>query len=231
MLIEYIFSNPLLVEFIKREKRFFSFFKDQNDNLFTAHCVNTGKMADILVAGSSAIISKKNTGTLSYTWEAIKINDIWIGTNTNVPNKLVSKLLASKQISGLESEDFKSEVTFKFNSQTYRADFASKNTVIEVKNVHWVKNNIAYFPDCVTKRSSDQMNILIELKKQNKRVIVIYILQRNDVNVVSTDNITDSVYFSQIEKAKKHGIEFLAYHTVISEKSIKIDKQILYSID
>ena len=133
--IYYEFTNPIYCKFIKREKRFFSYFF-YNNQIIIAHCVNTGKMTGLLIEGSECILSTKTTGRLLYTWEAIKIENIWIGVNTFTPNKLVDLLLKNKKIPHLEHQEFQKERLIK--SLKYKPDFSHPHTIIEVKNVHLV---------------------------------------------------------------------------------------------
>lgn len=223
---KYTFNKPVIATFKKREKRFFSYFTAKNGEELIAHCVNTGKMAGILLPGHLAVLSSKNSGNLSYTWEAIKVDHTWVGTNTHTPNKLVEQLITTSVIPELNKEIFKREVTFKFPEKTYRADFASDNTVIEVKHVHWVQGDVAYFPDCIAQRSSEQIDILIKLKNAGKRVIIIYIVQRNDVHKFSVDPNVDSTYYHQVLKAKKANLEFKAFNAVVNENSVTLNQEI-----
>lgn len=214
---KYIFFDPIKKFFLKREKRFFSYFSDN----IIAHCANTGKMRNLLEINSLCLLSKKNTGKLSYTWEAININKTWIGVNTLVPNYLVSLILANNFFSGEIFE--KEKLIHKYN---YKPDFMSKNIIIEVKHVHLVENNIAYFPDCPTSRGVKQMKALIQLQKEGWKCIVIYIVQRNDVFFVDTSPIYDKEYKYLTEIGKKNGISFLGFNCNINDNFIEIYQQI-----
>ena len=207
------FKNPIIDKFVRREKRFFCYTTN-----YLSYCVNTGKMADILVPGAECIITQKEGGKLNYIWQAVKLNT-WIGTNTMNPNLLVEKLL--KKI--FPKDIFKREVSF----GKYRADFASETKIIEVKNVHWRVNDIAYFPDCITIRGTKQLEII------NKLLIkydcyVIYIVQRNDVEKCSIANFIDLNYYNESQKAHSLGLKYLAFNCNVSPKGIEINKEITF---
>jgi DNA-binding sugar fermentation-stimulating protein len=70
------------------------------------------------------------------------------------------------------------------------------------------------------------MNILIKLKQMGKRVIIIYILQRNDIFKLSVDEKIDSTYYKQVMRGKKEKLEFFAFNCNIEKESISINKQI-----
>lgn len=223
--IRYTFNQPTLGHFFKREKRFFSYFYDNNQNTLLAHCPNTGKMSGLLIKDALCLLSSKSTG-LSYTWEAVKSNDIWIGVNTSVPNKLVEQLLLHNLVPGVENMNFQKERLIKHLK--YKPDFSNENIIIEVKNVHLVENNIAYFPDCITERGSRQMKALINLQKSGKKCIVIYILQRPDVDILSIHPQYDIEYLKISKEAQNTGIQCLAFNCNITETSINIKKQIQF---
>jgi len=223
--ISYEFINPIYCKFIRREKRFFSYFS-YNNNIIIAHCVNTGKMTGLLREGSDCILSTKTTGTLLYTWEAIHIEGVWIGVNTFTPNRLVELLLEHQQILCLAKESFQRERLIK--NLKYKPDFSNENTIIEVKNVHLVENHIAYFPDCITERGSRQMEALKTLQGQGKRCIVIYILQRNDSAYMAPHPFIDKIYLKKSQEAAAQGVEFLAFNCTITPTHTSINKEITY---
>lgn len=212
-----VFKDSVIMKFQKREKRFFGYMKDQNDKEVRSYCCNSGKMADVLIPGSSCILTPKHTG-LSHEWQAININNTWIGVNTFNPNKLAKLLL--KEL--FPNEQFVSEVKF----DHYRADFASPNIVVEIKNVHWRVNDKALFPDCVTTRGARQISDLIHLSKRYK-CYVIYILQRNDVEIVSIASHIDKTYYDRVVESANN-IEYLAFNCNINLQEVSINKQIKY---
>jgi sugar fermentation stimulation protein A len=224
----YFFHKPIVCEFIRREKRFFSFFKTLANEEIVAHCVNTGLMKGLLIAGSKGVLSSKNTGNLLYTWEAICIDSTYIGVNTFTPNKLVEKLLENNLLEEVKGEVFKKERLIK--ELKYKPDFSNENTIIECKNVHLIENNVAHFPDCITERGSRQMEALIHLKKQGKRCIVIYILQRDDTEILSVHPSMDLLYLQKTKEAQKAGVEFIAFNCLVNEMKVLIKKRISYKL-
>ncbi|OED45550.1 hypothetical protein AB836_01500 [Rickettsiales bacterium (ex Bugula neritina AB1)] len=221
------FTSPLCVLFKKREKRFFSYFQDINDNIYKAHCINTGKMADILVEDSNSIITPKTTGTLSYQWEAIKINNTWIGVNTWTPNNIVELMINKNMLKkyGI-SGNFKRDRKI----GDYKPDFINENTIIEVKNVHWKINDTFFFPDCPTERGLRQLKNMIHLKqKYNKNIIIIYIIQRHDGEKMTISKIHQE-YYNNIIIGKNLGIKILAFTCKIELEGIYFHKEIDFFI-
>jgi sugar fermentation stimulation protein A len=207
--------NSTIMIFKDRKKRFLGYMTyKQKEQL--VYCCNSGKMADILIPGSECIVTSKNVG-IEYEWQAIKIDGEWIGVNTSNPNKLIRILLTKL----FPDETFVPEKTF----GSYRCDFASDKTIIEVKNVHWKVNDIAYFPDCITTRGSKQMKILADLAK-TYNCYVIYVVQRKDVQIMKVADFIDPEYFKNSKLAEKNGLKVMAFNCIINEEGISINQQI-----
>ena len=219
----YLFNKPSIFTFQKREKRFFSYHKNDNFEV-VAHCVNTGKMEGLLIADKPTILSEKSTG-LPYTWEAIETEKGWIGVNTFTPNKLVKQMLDNGLIPG---EIFQQERLIK--ELNFKPDFSNDKYIIEVKHVHWVKDNIAYFPDCPTSRGSRQLDAMISLKKQGKEVILIYILQNNHAEKLTISKDIDPLYYSKCVEAKKIGIKSFAFNCNVTLEGVFINSLIEFFI-
>lgn len=217
------FFETTIGTFKRRAKRFFVFVEDSpefinQDGESVAYCSNTGKMSDILIPGSKCLFSRYN-GKLKWKWEAVCIDNIWIGTNVHNPNVIAKDILKNLW----PDETFKAEVTF----GRYRADFASKTKVIEVKHVHWAINKIAYFPDCIAARGARQMLDLIFLQSQGYKCFVIYILQRNDVEMLGVADWIDKQYAINVNLAKEAGVKFLAFNCNIHKNFISYNQQII----
>jgi DNA-binding sugar fermentation-stimulating protein len=66
---------------------------------------------------------------------------------------------------------------------------------------------------------------MIELQKKGYKCIVIYIVQRNDINAVGISPV-DTIYYKHVLLAKQHGIVFLGYNCYLDEYGIKVNQSI-----
>lgn len=206
-------KNSRIAQFKKREKRFTVFWTDGTNG----YCPNPGKMADLLESNCDCLITPIATKS-KWRWEAAFIQGTWVGVNTHSPNQIMKNYLHNL----FPNEEFKSEVSF----GQYRADFASDNKVIEVKNVHWKVDNIARFPDCVTVRGARQMLDLTELQKTGKKCYVIYVVQRSDIKQMGVADWIDKNYDANTKIAKQSGVKFLGFSCNIDENNVNIKEQI-----
>ncbi|MFO7939870.1 MAG: DNA/RNA nuclease SfsA, partial [Bacteroidales bacterium] len=140
---------------IKRYKRFLADVTLDNETEVTAHCTNSGSMKTCLEEGAEVYLSpaKDPKRKTPFTWEMIKINEKWVGINTNIPNQLAFEGVMAGKIPGLEGyTHVKREVKFQDSRFDVYAENDTNKCFIEVKNVTMKAGNYALFPDAVTTR-------------------------------------------------------------------------------
>ena len=221
------FTSTLIKgKLIKRYKRFFTDI-EVNNKILIAHCPNTGSMMGLLDKGNDVWVAKHNDPKrkLKYTLEMIKVKKRIIGVNTHRANRIVEHGLNNKLI-----DDFKSikniKAEFKYSDDT-RFDFLCDRKIIEVKNVTLLRNEgFAEFPDAVTSRGSKHLKMLINSIKKGYKPYVLFLTQIQDINKFKIAKDIDVNYYKDYIKAKKAGVNFIAYRCYLSSKEIKIEKKI-----
>ena len=215
---------------IKRYKRFFVDVK-LNKEIVTAHCPNTGSMKGLLDEGNEVYIFKHDDPKrkLKYGLEIIKANKNLVGVNTHMANKIVKHGLSNNLINELYNcENIKSEVFF--NNET-RFDFLiekdKQKSFVEVKNVTLFRDKkTAEFPDAITSRGSKHLITLIDAIKKGYKSYLIFLVQIQNMEYFKIAKDIDNEYYKNYLKAKKAGVNFLAYRCKISSKEILIEKKI-----
>ena len=207
---------------IKRYKRFLADIKLENGEVVTAHCANTGPMKGLLSEGAKVRISVSTSPKrkLPFTLEQIcvlnaKNEEVWVGINTLFANKLIKKVIEKnllKEIIGeiktIQSEvpygkDKKSRIDFLLTPKSSNPD--NRNIYIEVKNTTWVSNNIALFPDTVTKRGQKHLIELKELIPESKSVLVLCITRKEACFFAPGDD-ADPLYGSLFRESLSSGM-------------------------
>ncbi len=208
---------PIFGTLIKRYKRFMADIELDDGRVITAHCPNSGKMRDILDPGNRVILTQSTNlaRKLPFTWEAVCVNNVWIGTNTHRANTVAHEGLTQKKIQPLAMyPTIQREVKYGKNS---RIDFLLKgdglpDCYVEVKNVHLIRQDgKAEFPDCVTERGAKHMGELAAMVQAGFRCVVLYIVQRNDATHFDVAYDLDKTYGEAALAAKKVGVEAMAY--------------------
>ena len=219
---------------IKRYKRFFADVQlDNNKEIVTAHCPNTGSMLGLLGEGNAVKLSEANKKDrkLKFTLEIIKSNGASVGVNTHRANRIVEAALLSNKIKNIKKIiHIKREVRYGENS---RIDFLVNNKdeeiYIEVKNVTLsLKKGIAEFPDAITERGSKHLKELSKIKDKKTRAIMLYLIQRDDCKYFQIAKEIDEKYNSNLQKAIESGVEVLCYNCKFRNNKIELDKKIKF---
>jgi sugar fermentation stimulation protein A len=214
---------------LKRYKRFLADIELDSGEVVIAHCTNTGSMKSCIEIGAEVYLSPASNPLrkTKFTWEMIKINGDWVGINTNNPNKLAFEAISRSEIPELSGY---SEVTREVKWEDSRFDIMAKNETetcfIEVKNVSMKEDNFALFPDAITLRGRKHLETLIRVKKAGMRAVMLYLVQRCDVNQFSIAMKIDPEYGKTLKKAFHNGVEIFVIQAKIAPKSISIHKRI-----
>ena len=215
---------------IKRYKRFFVDVKLDKETV-TAHCANTGSMKGLLDEGNEVYLLPNNNPKkkLKYGLEIIKTRKNLVGVNTHMANKITQHALENNLIKELKNNDLIKPEVF-FNKET-RFDFLieknKKKSFIEVKNVTLFRDkDTAEFPDAVTLRGSKHLLALIDAIKKGYRSYLIFLVQIQNMKKFKIAKDIDAEYYNNYNKARKAGVNFLAYGCDISSKKIFIDKKL-----
>ena len=215
---------------IKRYKRFFTDVKLSNE-IVTAHCPNTGSMKGLLDEGNKVYLLPNDDPKrkLKYGLEIIKSRKNLVGVNTHMANKIVEHGLKNNLIKELKNNEIIKPEVF-FNKDT-RFDFLLKKkgqkTFVEVKNVTLFRNkDTAEFPDAPTARGIKHLLTLIDAIKKSYKTYLIFLVQVQNMEYFKIAKDIDEEYYKNYLKAKKAGVNFLAYRCKISSKKITIEKKL-----
>ena len=215
---------------IKRYKRFFTDIK-LGKEIVTAHCPNTGSMKGLLDEGNEVYLLPNNNPKrkLKFGLEIIKSRKNLVGVNTHMANKIVNHAIENNLIKELKNNDkIKPEVFF--NKET-RFDFLlekkNKKSFVEVKNVTLFRDKeTAEFPDAITSRGSKHLLTLIDAINKGYSGYLIFLVQIQNMKYFKIAKDIDEEYYHAYLKAKRAGVNFLAYRCDISSKKIIIDKKL-----
>jgi sugar fermentation stimulation protein A len=221
-----IFPTKLVAgKLIKRYKRFLSDVELNDGSIVIAHCTNSGSMKSCVEEDAPVFLSpatdpKRKT---KFTWEMIYMNGGWIGVNTLVPNKLAFDAIVAGEIEKLKGYTFvKREVKFDDSRFDIYAENETERCFIEVKNVTMKEGNYGLFPDAVTTRGRKHLETLIEVKKQGVRAVMLYVIQRMDVEFFGVAKEIDPEYAISLRKAMDNGVEVIAVQAKVSPDGIEI---------
>ncbi|MGE0076656.1 MAG: DNA/RNA nuclease SfsA [Bacteroidales bacterium] len=229
-----LFSNPLIHGYlVKRYKRFLADIKLDDGSVVTAHCTNSGSMKSCLEENAEVYLSDSMNPNRKtrYTWEMIKINGDWVGINTSNPNKLAVEIVKNNllpQLSGYTA--VKPETKFGDSRFDVYAENSSEKCFIEVKNVSLKDENYARFPDAVTERGQKHLDTLIKAKLEGYRAVMLYIIQRSDVEIFAPAFDIDPKYASKLKTAFDNGVEIIPLQVKVTPTSIEPVRVLNYEL-
>ena len=136
----------------------------------------------------------------------IKINDGWIGINTLIPNRLAFKAINDGLIERLKGyTTIKRELVYGDSRIDLMLENEHERCFVEVKNVSMKDGMYARFPDAVTTRGKKHLNTLIDIKSNGMRAVMLYIIQRMDVEVFGPATTIDPEYAKTLNEAYDKG--------------------------
>jgi sugar fermentation stimulation protein A len=228
------FPNKLVHgKFIRRYKRFLTDVQLDDGTEVVAHCTNTGSMKSCLENGAEVYLTpvddpKRKT---KFTWEMIKINGDWVGINTGNPNKLAFEAVSAGEIPELAGyTNVKREVKFGDSRFDIFAKNSKEQCFIEVKNVSLKEGKYALFPDSATIRGQKHLKTLIEVKSKGMRAVMLYIIQRSDVEIFASASKIDPDYAYLLKTAVKAGVEVIPMQVKVTPEDIEFIKKLPFEI-
>jgi len=218
------FKTPLVKgKLIRRYKRFLADIELENGDIVIAHCTNSGSMKSCIEAGADVYLSSADDPNrkTKFTWEMIKISNNWVGVNTAWPNLLAFEAIKNNEIPELSGYlQVKREVKFGDSRFDVFCENDNERCFVEVKNVTMKQGDSVLFPDAVSTRGLKHLNTLIEVKKQGIRAVMLYIVQRSDVNMFGAAADIDPEYADALKIALIKGVEILVYQAKVTPKEI-----------
>ncbi len=231
-------------KFIKRYKRFFADIEFDGE-VVVAHVPNTGSMKTCLEDGAPCLVSQTDDPKrkLKFTLQMIKTKSSWVGVNTHLPNKIVREAYDEKLIPSWKKYKYaRNEV--KLNDKTRIDMVLGKNSIlveakkisnidelnatgdkfhfVEVKNVSYVLNKKAMFPDSVSTRAQKHLQEMMDLIDMGHTCEIVFTIQRNDCTSFSAAKEIDPKYAELLLKAKEKGVKISPYICSLNNKSLSL---------
>jgi sugar fermentation stimulation protein A len=214
---------------IRRYKRFLADVAMDDGREVTAHCTNSGSMKSCLEEGAEVWLKPVNDPkrVTRYTWEMIRIGGDWVGINTSNPNALAFEWIENGLIPGLENlSGLKREVTWEDSRFDLYGEGPEGPCYIEVKNVTLKEGDRALFPDAVTERGRKHLNTLMRVRSGGMRAVMLYVVQRMDVQRFSPAREIDPEYGKTLDQAILKGVEIRVAQARVSPEGINFHRML-----
>ena len=225
-----VLPQPLVAgRLVRRYKRFLADIELEDGSLVTAHTPNTGSMQQCAVPGQQVLLSKSDNPKrkLAWSWELVRVNEHWVDINTHRANRVVEEALRNNVLRCFQNYSVRPEFSFAESRIDFMLEGENDKVLLEVKNVTLCcQPGVACFPDAVTTRGQKHLRDLMLAKEQGWRAVIFFLVQRGDAQTFSPADEIDAEYGRLLREAVSCGVEALAYRTLVSPESSKVDQQI-----
>jgi len=231
------FPDPLMPgTLIKRYKRFLADITLQDGVEITAHCANTGSMLGVQEPGSGVWVSPANNPKrkLQYSWELVRVGGGLVGINTGRANRLAEEAITAGAIPELTGyRTMRREVKYGKNSRIdlLLSEPEKPDCYVEVKSVTLKRGKLAEFPDAVTARGAKHLGELADRVRDGERAVVLYVIQRDDVNEFAVAADIDPAYAEAVDAARAAGVEALCYRCRVTPDRIMVDAPVGFRVE
>jgi sugar fermentation stimulation protein A len=197
----------------------------------TIHCANSGTMEGCLPVGAEVLAAPTaGKGKLSHVAEWIRAPDGWIGVNTYRSNAIVGEALRNRRIAELAAYgSVRPEVAYGHGS---RVDFlltepGLPDCYVEVKNATWPgEDGSLAFPDAVTIRGQRHLRELATRVARGDRAVLLFLANRPHGRFVRACHERDPEYAEALVRARRAGVEVLAYRTRITPPEVTLGEAV-----
>ena len=225
-----VLPQPLVAgRLVRRYKRFLADVELEDGSLVTAHTPNTGSMQQCAVPGQHVLLSKSDNPKrkLAWSWELVRVNEHWVDINTHRANRVVEEALRDNVLRCFQNYSVRPEFPFAESRIDFMLEGDKEKVLLEVKNVTLCcQPGVACFPDAVTTRGQKHLRDLMLAKEQGWRAVIFFLVQRGDAQTFSPADEIDAEYGRLLREAVSCGVEALAYRTLVSSESSRVDQQI-----
>jgi sugar fermentation stimulation protein A len=218
--------------FLDRPQRFLAVMQFEGNREETVYCANPGSMTGLLLVGSRVVLwdSENLKRKRRYTWRAVEFEGNWVGTDTHLSNRIVEEIIKAKLLPEFES------ITETIREQTIeegvRVDFVLKSKkgdcLVEVKSASIVLDGVARYPDSKTPRGVKQLGALTRQVKSGRRALLLFLVQRSDVNSFCITKAFDSEYAEAFDQAVAAGVEVLGVAVSVSSEGFSSPRVLRY---
>lgn len=219
---------------MRRYKRFLSDILLDSGEQIVAHCPNPGSMLGCAAPGSAVCVSEAASAKrkLRYTWELTRTISSWVGVNPVRANNIAEEAIRAGSIRELcRFQHLQREVRLGPGS---RIDFLLQQDgvehYIEVKSVTLVENQVAMFPDAVTKRGVKHLKVLMQAPAGGKKASMLFLVQREDAECFAPATHIDHIYGETVAAARAAGVQILVYDCRVGPEGIFVRRHLPWNV-
>lgn len=194
--------------FVERRNRFLVLV-EVNGKLEGAHLPNSGRLGELLIPGTKALIREifHDGRKTPYDLWGIYTGDIWVCVDARHANDLFLRALHQGLIHELRGfSSVEREVAFGRGRLDFVVNKREGRHLVEVKSVTLVPEGVALFPDAPTERGRRHLETLAMAAKRGERGGIAFMVQRGDASSFSANKAVDPGFAGALQEAASNGV-------------------------
>ncbi len=193
----------------------------------TVHVKNTGRCRELLVPNATVFLEKSDNPLRKTKYDLVAVykNNLLINMDSQIPNYVAEEWLKLGNIFSKNAK-IRREVTHNKSRFDFYIEDGDRKVFLEVKGCTLEQDGIAMFPDAPTERGVKHIEELIGCLEEGFEAYILFVIQMKPVKVFKPNDNTHKAFGDALRKAYESGVRILAYDSIITPNSIKIDKEV-----
>ena len=191
------------------------------------HVRNTGRCAELLVAGNRVFLEKSHAPDRKTAYDLIAVERrrdgdvLLVNMDSLAPNRAAGEWLAAGGLGPLK--DLRAEVTVGDSRFDFCARSGARPMAIEVKGCTLEIGGAAMFPDAPTERGLKHVRELTALAVAGWRCAVVIVVQMKGVSIFRPNWAAQPPFGTALIAAREAGVEIVALDCVVRPGFVEID--------
>lgn len=205
------YENIIHAKFVERLNRFVAHVELEG-KIETVHVKNTGRCKELLLPGSSVVLTKTDNSARKTQYDLIAVYKEglgWVNIDSQAPNQAVKEWLKISPALFKNITLLKPEYTYGNCRVDFYLECGSRKIFIEVKGCTLEIDGIGYFPDAPTERGVKHLYELAEAAGKGYECYVAFVIAMPGIRKVLPNVKTHPEFGTALAAAMKAGVKVL----------------------
>ena len=220
------YKNITRGKFLSRPNRFIANV-EINGKTETVHVKNTGRCRELLVPNATVFLEKSDNPLRKTQYDLVAVykDNLLINMDSQIPNDVAFEWLKNGNLFS-KNANIRREVTHNKSRFDFYIEDGNRKIFLEVKGCTLEQDGIAMFPDAPTERGVKHIEELIGCLEEGFEAYILFVIQMKGPKVFKPNDDTHKAFGDALRKAYESGVRILAYDSIVTPNSIKIDKEV-----
>ena len=220
------YKNIFVGKFLSRPNRFIANVEIEG-KLETVHVKNTGRCRELLTPNATVYLEKSDNPLRKTKYDLVAVlkGDMLINMDSQMPNDVAYEWLKNGNLFSKNAK-IRREVTHNKSRFDFYIEDGDRKIFLEVKGCTLEQDGIAMFPDAPTERGVKHIEELIGCVNEGFEAYILFVIQMKPIKFFKPNDSTHKAFGDALRKAHDGGVRILAYDTVVTPNSIKLDKEV-----